>query len=187
MHEEIQKALDVLKVGGVILYPTDTVWGLGCDATNENAVKKIFEIKQRSESKSLIVLAADEHQLTRYVKDVPSIAWELMEVSERPMTIVYSNVSGLADNVIAEDKSAAIRIPKDEFCINLIRQFRKPIVSTSANISGKPAPGNFHEISKEIKSKVDYIVNHRQDGMLRGAPSSIIKLSEKGEVRVLRK
>ena len=120
MNEEIKKALEVLINGGLILYPTDTIWGIGCDATNEEAVKKIYALKQRSESKSLITLVANEHQLNRYVSEVPAIAFELMEVSDKPITIVYSNVSGLASNVIASDKSAAIRIPQDDFCRKLL-------------------------------------------------------------------
>lgn len=187
MEQEIKKSLEILRAGGVILYPTDTVWGLGCDATNENAVKKIFGIKEREESKSLIVLVSDENQLNRYVKNVPEIAWELIEASEKPITIIYPDVSGLANNLIAEDKSLGIRIPEDEFCKKLLLQFKKPIVSTSANISGDKTPGNFSDISEQLKEKVDYVVKWRQQETQQKNSSSIIKLSSKGEIEILRK
>lgn len=187
MNGEIKNTVEVLNKGGVILYPTDTIWGLGCDATNEKAVQKIFEIKRREESKSLIVLVADETRLNRYVKEVPPVVWELIEVSEKPLTIVYPGVRGLALNVTAADKSAAIRIPKDEFCKKLLFQFKKPIVSTSANISGEKTPSNFSEISDEVKNKADYIVPLRQNEMAKGQASSIIKFSEKGEIVIIRR
>src|SRR4051812_10778820 len=163
MEEDLQKALEVLHSGGVILYPTDTVWGLGCDATNEEAVLKLFEIKVRNEAKSLIVLVADEQQLLRTVKDIPEVAWDLIQNTERPLTIVYDNVTGLAPSVKAADGSAGIRIVKDEFCQKLIKKFGKPLVSTSANISGEPTPANFAEITEKLKKQVDYIVQWRQN------------------------
>ena len=187
MQQEIKNALDVLKRGGVILYPTDTVWGLGCDATNESAVKKIFEIKQRPESKSLIVLVADENQLNRYVNEVPVVVWDLIETADNPFTIVYPDVRGLASNVYAEDKSIGIRIVKDEFCQGLIHRFGKPIVSTSANISGEPTPRYFDEISEQIISKVDYVVNWRQHETASSQPSSIIKFFADGTFQIIRK
>lgn len=187
MFEEIKKAIEVLNAGGIILYPTDTIWGIGCDATNENAVQKIYELKQRTESKSMIVLVANDFQLNKYVKVVPDIAWELMEASDKPITIVYPNASGLAKNIIANDNSAAIRIPQDEFCRKLLQQFKKGIVSTSANISNEKSPRNFAEISEQLKSKVDYVVNWKQDDSTPSQPSAIIKLGMNGEIEIIRK
>ena len=187
MNEEINKALSILRNGGTILYPTDTIWGIGCDATNEKAVEKVYGIKQRQESKSLIVLASDEGMLNRFIKDVPALAWDLMEVSDTPLTIIYDAPRGLAKNVVAEDGSVGVRLVKDDFCQQLIHKFGKPIVSTSANISGTPAPQCFDEISEEIKSKVDYIVNWRQDDISKTKASSIIKLKSNGEFTIVRK
>jgi L-threonylcarbamoyladenylate synthase len=186
MEPDIQKALEILRAGGVILYPTDTVWGVGCDATNEEAVSKIFKIKKRSEAKSLIVLVGNENQLSRYVKDIPEVAWELMENTERPLTIIYDTVTGLAPSVIANDGSVGIRIVKDEFCQNLIKKLGKPIVSTSANISNEPSPSNFDEIADELKEQVDYVVNWRQEEIKKNQPSVIIKLALNGEFKIIR-
>lgn len=187
MEEEIKKSLEVLKSGGTILYPTDTVWGLGCDATNREAVDKIFKIKQRVESKSLIVLVDNEQKLNKYLKDVPAVAWDLIEFSEKPITIIYPDARGLASNAIAGDGSVGIRLTKDEFCKRLIGKLNKPIISTSANISGQPTPSNFSEISPEIIKSVDYVVNWRQHEKKNPPPSTIIKLAMNGEFTIIRK
>lgn len=184
---EIRRALETLRNGGTLLYPTDTIWGLGCDATDENAVRKIFRIKRREESKSLITLVSDEKMLSRFVDEVPPIAWTLMELSEKPVTIIYEKVGGLARNVIAENGSAGIRLVNDKFCKALIREFQKPIVSTSANISGEPAPQNFKGIKNEILEQVDYVVNYRQNETVAGRASSVIRLKPNGEFHILRK
>ncbi len=184
---DIQKCLEVLRTGGILLYPTDTIWGIGCDATNEKAVENIFAIKQRQESKSLILLVSDDGMLNRFVKNIPEVAWDLMEVSDSPITIIYDGGRGLAKNVFAEDGSIGVRKTNDEFCQRLIHKFGKPIVSTSANISGEPAPQNFSEIKEEIKQSVDYVVNWRQNELGNSKPSSIIKLKENGEIKIIRK
>lgn len=186
-EEEINKAVEVLKAGGTILYPTDTVWGIGCDATNKEAVDKVFRIKQRVESKSLIVLVDNDQKLNRYLNDVPAMAWDLIEFSEKPITIIYPGARGLAPNAIAQDGSVAIRLTKDEFCKRLIGKFNKPIISTSANISGEPTPGSFREISQSILDSVDHVVNLRQDENNNPPPSTIIQLAMNGEFRIIRK
>ena len=143
MNAQIDAAIDILKKGGIILYPTDTVWGIGCDATNEAAVEKVFKLKQRADSKSLITLVSDVDMVCKYVKEVPEIAISLIEINDKPMTIIYPEAIGLAKNVVAEDGSVGIRVPMSDFCTKLIGKFRRPIVSTSANISGNPAPAYF--------------------------------------------
>ena len=204
LDEIIAQALDVLKKGGVILYPTDTVWGIGCDATNEAAVQKVFAIKRRSEAKSLVLLACDLDMICRYVKEIPQIAIDLVEVNDAPMTIVYPGAMGLAPSVVAEDGSVGIRIPLQgegicgaEFCRQLVRKLRKPLVSTSANISGEPAPVHFADIAPEISEAVDFVVPANcGDGAGRsisleygasGRASQIIKLGLRGEVEIIRK
>ena len=172
--------------GGVILYPTDTIWGIGCDATNEEAVRRVYEIKQRSDSKALLVLVDTSVKVDFYVQDVPNVAWDLIELAEKPLTIIYSGARNLAPNLLAEDGSVGIRVTNEEFSQRLCRQFRKAIVSTSANISGQPSPGNFSEISDEIKSKVDYIVGYRQDDMGHPKPSGIIKMDKNGVFKIIR-
>jgi len=186
MKEDINKALETLKTGGIILYPTDTVWGLGCDATNEEAVKRIYEIKQRIDSKSMLVLLDNPGKLPSYVKDVPEIAWDLIETTDKPITIIYPGAKNLARNLIAEDDSIGIRITNEEFSNHLLFRFRKPIVSTSANISGEPSPKNFSEISDSIKNAVNYIVKTRQEEISNPNPSSIIKLGVTGEIKIIR-
>ena len=186
MKEVIDEAVRVLRGGGVILYPTDTVWGLGCDATNSEAVRKVFEIKRRSESKSLVLLAADLDMVARYIKQIPSIAIDLVEVNDAPMTIVYPGAQGLAPEVVAEDGSVGIRIPNHEFCVGLIKRLRLPLVSTSANISGEPAPGGFKDISPEILSAVDWCAPRRFEAGATGRASQIIKLGLRGEVEIIR-
>lgn len=187
MEEEIKNALEVLRKGGTLLYPTDTVWGIGCDARNKEAVNKLFKIKQRAEYKSMVVLVCDEKMLNRYVKEVPAIAWELIEATEDPLTIIYPDGRMLAESLIAADGSVGIRIVKDEFCRNLIHRFGKPIVSTSANVSGEPSPVSFSDIKLDILNKVDYIVNLRQQELSKNKPSTIIKVGMNGEIKILRK
>ncbi|WP_410220518.1 L-threonylcarbamoyladenylate synthase [Pedobacter sp.] len=187
MKEEINKALEVLKNGGVILYPTDTVWGLGCDATNETAVAKVNQIKGRSADKSLIILLDNDNKLASYVNDIPEVAYDLIEYAENPLTIVFSNAKNLAPSAINADGSIGIRIPKYEFCQQLLQRFRKPIVSTSANISGQPTPRFFDEISDEILEAVDYVINWEQENRTVKKPSTIIKLSPSGQFEFIRK
>lgn len=182
----LDEALAVLKAGGVILYPTDTVWGIGCDATNEAAVSKVFEIKRRSGAKSLVLLANDLDMVARYIKEIPSIAIDLVEVNDAPMTIIYPGAQGLAPNVVAEDGSVGIRIPDNDFCRELVRRLRHPLVSTSANISGEPTPSCFDEISEEIKSAVDYAAPKALEAGSTGRASQIIKLGLRGEVEIIR-
>ena len=184
---EINKCIDVLRQGGIILYPTDTVWGIGCDATNEDAVAKVYKLKKREDSKSMIILLDNEAKLLSYVREIPQQAWDLIDFSEKPLTIIYPDAKNLARNVIAEDGSIGIRITKDEFCRKLIEKFRKPIVSTSANISGKTAPVDFSSIDKEIQEGVDYVVNLRQNENTISNPSTIIKLGLRGEFKIIRK
>ena len=185
--EDIKNCLKTLKEGGVILYPTDTVWGLGCDATNSRAVKKIFEIKSRSESKSLIILVDSISMLERYVMEIPPIALDLIEVSDTPLTIIYPKAKNLATGIAAEDGSIAIRICSDIFCAELLRRYRRPIVSTSANISGKPSPAYFEEISQSVVDAVDYTVLYNREDRLKHKASPVIKVETNGEIKVIRK
>ena len=175
-----------MREGGVILYPTDTVWGIGCDATNEDAVRRVYEIKQRQDSKAMLVLVDSAVKVDFYVRDVPEIAWDLIELADKPLTIIYSGARHLASNLVAEDGSVGIRVTDEEFSKRLCQQFRKAIVSTSANISGQPSPANFSEISEDIKSAVDYIVGVRQEEMGHPKPSSIIKLDKGGVIKIIR-
>jgi L-threonylcarbamoyladenylate synthase len=183
---DLAAALKVLRRGGVILYPTDTVWGLGCDATNAGAVRKIFEIKQRAENKSLIILVNSVAMLERYVLNPPEIALEMAELSERPLTVVYDSGKSLAEGVSSADGSVGVRVCAEPFCDALIDALRRPLVSTSANISGSSAPAIFDEISEEVKAAVDYVCLWRQDDRSRAKPSSVIKVSGNGVVKILR-
>ena len=186
MQTEINNALQILKQGGLILYPTDTVWGIGCDATNLEAVEKIYGLKQRSDTKALICLVADDRMLKKYVKKVPEVAYNILDVADNPITIIYDDAQNLAKNLIADDNTIAIRIPNDDFCFQLLRRFNGAIVSTSANISGQPTPKSYKEISQEVLKGVDYVVNlHREK--ICNKPSSIIKLGNDGKVQVIRK
>lgn len=187
MQNDIKKACEVLKSGGVILYPTDTVWGIGCDATNEEAVKRVYEIKQRSDSKSMLVLIENPAKLQQYLTEVPDIAWDLIELTEKPLTIIYDGAKNLAPNLLADDGSIGIRVTDELFSRELCRQFRKPIVSTSANISGRPSPSKFSQIEKEIKEQVDYVVTFRQKENTNAQPSGIVKLNKNGTIKVIRK
>ena len=184
--EDIKKACEVMQKGGVILYPTDTVWGIGCDATNEEAVKRIYEIKRREDSKAMLVLVDSQVKVDFYTQDAPQIAWDLIEMSTKPLTIIYDKGRNLAINLLAEDGSVGIRVTSEEFSKQLCFRFRKAIVSTSANISGEKGASNFSEISKEIIDAVDYVVNYRQDDMSKPKPSSIIKLGNQGQIKVIR-
>ena len=172
--------------GGVILYPTDTIWGIGCDATNEEAVRRVYQIKQRSDSKAMLVLVDSPVKVDFYVQDVPEVAWDVIEVADKPLTIIYSGARNLASNLIAEDGSVGIRVTNEEFSKRLCQQFRKAIVSTSANISGQPSPANYSEITEELKSMVDYVVGYRQEEMGHPKPSSIIKLDKGGVIKIIR-
>jgi L-threonylcarbamoyladenylate synthase len=183
MHEDIKKALEVLKNGGIILYPTDTIWGIGCDATNEKAVERIYQIKNREDSKSMLVLMENPALLERYIIEVPEIAWDLVEVATTPLTVIYPG----AKNLISEDGSIGIRFTKEAFTTQLLQRFRRPLVSTSANISGEKSPVFFVEISEEIKNQVDYIVEYRQNDTTPALPSSIIKLGTGGRIDIIRK
>ena len=175
-----------MREGGVILYPTDTIWGIGCDATNEEAVRRVYEIKQRQDSKAMLVLVDSSVKVDFYVQDVPEVAWDLIELADKPLTIIYSGARNLAANLLAEDGSVGIRVTNEEFSKRLCQQFRKAIVSTSANISGQPSPKSFNEISEEVKSAVDYIVGYRQEETSNPKPSSIIKLDKGGVIKIIR-
>ena len=184
--DDVMNALRVLRAGGVILYPTDTVWGLGCDATNALAVRKVFDIKQRDDSRSLIILVNSVSMLERYVVDPPEVALQMAEWSQKPLTIVYDRGRSLAEGVASADGSVGVRICSDPFCDELINAFRKPIVSTSANISGTDAPAVFDEISQEVISAADYVCLYRQNDRSRSPASSVIKVSANGAVKILR-
>ncbi len=186
MIEDIKKACEVLRAGGLILYPTDTIWGIGCDATNEEAVKKVYELKKRSDNKAMLVLTDSPVKLETYVSEIPDIAWDLIEVADKPLTIIYSNAKNLANNLLGEDGSVGIRVTNEEFSRKLCESFRKPLVSTSANVSGESSPANFSEISEEVKNGVDYIVGYRQNDMQKASPSNIIKLGAGGLVQIIR-
>lgn len=183
--EDIRQACEVLQRGGVILYPTDTIWGIGCDATNPEAVKRIYEIKQRAESKSMLVLVDSMAKVERYVQDLPDVAWDLVELSDKPLTIIYDKARNLAENLLAADGSIGIRVTRESFSMQLCQRFRKAIVSTSANLAGAPSPTCFDDISDYIKQAVDYIVGVRRNEK-NGAASSIIKLSNDGQVSIIR-
>ena len=183
---EVKKCLEVLRDGGVILYPTDTVWGLGCDATNSQAVKRIFEIKRRADSKSLIALVDSYPRMEAYVAEVPDIAWDLIEVTEKPLTIVYPKGRGLASEMLAEDGSVGIRITQEPFSKALCAALRRPLVSTSANFSGQPSPACFAEIDAKLCNMVDYVADYRRQDREKKQPSSIIKLEGNGNFVLIR-
>jgi len=184
-EKDIEKCLEILKVGGLILYPTDTVWGIGCDATNKETVEKIYKLKRRSDEKAMIVLVADERDIMQHVAAPDLSLFDYLDKTTKPTTVIYEGALGFADNIVANDGSIAIRICKDDFCRQLIKRFRKPIVSTSANISGMPAPKIFKEITDEIKKGVDYIVEYKQQDEISAQPSSLIKWTN-GNVTILR-
>ncbi len=186
MKEDINRALEVLRSGGVILYPTDTIWGLGCDATNPEAVEKVYRIKEREPNKSMLILVDYPARVERYVEEMPDIAWDLIEVTNKPLTIIYHQAKHLPENLVASDGSIGIRVVQDKFCQQLITRFGRPVVSTSANLANQPAPANFKEIDRTIIDSVDYVVKWRQNETKKSSPSGIIKLGPGGEVEVIR-
>lgn len=186
-REDLQQALQVVQDGGVILYPTDTIWGIGCDATNPEAVHKVYQLKQREDAKALISIVDSNAKLMSLMRIVPPIAYDLIDVATSPLTIIYPNVHGLAPNLLAQDGSAGIRVVDSEpFCRALCERLRVPLVSTSANISGHPAPADFGEVAEEIKAGVDYIVQYRQEDRTKSVASHIIKLNADGTFVVIR-
>ncbi|MDE6342838.1 MAG: threonylcarbamoyl-AMP synthase [Muribaculaceae bacterium] len=184
--DDLNEAVRVMKEGGIILYPTDTVWGIGCDATNADAIEKIFRLKRRADSKSMLALVSSEGMLQRHVKEVPEIAWQLLDAAVNPMTIIYDDARGVAPNLPAEDGSLGIRITDERFSRALCDRMRGPVVSTSANISGKPTPMTFSEISGEIKEGVDYVCRFRREEKAGNRPSNIIKITKGNIVKVIR-
>ncbi|NML22533.1 threonylcarbamoyl-AMP synthase [Pseudoflavitalea sp. G-6-1-2] len=184
-NHDVEKCLETLHSGGVILYPTDTVWGIGCDATNNEAVKKIYEIKNRPGSKSMIVLLADERDLLQYVAAADLAIFDYLDNVQKPTTVIYDGAIGLAESLVNEDGSIAIRIVKEDFCRHLIKRFRKPIVSTSANLSGEPTAPSFAAISPAVVSKMDYVVKYRQNDITPTVPSSVVRWNN-GEITVIR-
>jgi sua5/yciO/yrdC/ywlC family protein len=186
LNDEVRKAANVINRGGIVLYPTDTVWGIGCDATNSEAVEKVFRLKQRPDHKAMIVLVSSADEAARYVRDFPEIAYDLIEFSEKPLTIVYDHGVLLAPQLLGPDGSVGIRVTNEAFSNALCRRLRRPLVSTSANLSGQPAAAVFSDISEEILDGVDYVVDYRRDDMRRSTPSTVMKLSSDGEFKVLR-
>ncbi len=187
IQEEIDKALAVLRSGGIILYPTDTVWGIGCDATNAEAVARIYALKRRDDSKSMIVLAADEEMVERYVGiEVPEAAWQLWEVSDKPLTLILDGAEGLAPNLLPAESTVAFRVVHHEFCERLVRALGRPLVSTSANLSGEPTPATFSTIAPAIKEGVDWVASPDFEGTATGCPSSIIRLGAGGQIAIVR-
>lgn len=185
---DINQTLETLRSGGLILYPTDTIWGIGCDATNAAAVDRIFRLKEREQAKSLIILLDGDHKLASYVQEIPEVAYQLIEYTDRPLTIIYSGAKNLAPNLLAEDGSIGIRIvTQHPFCSRLLQRFRKPIVSTSANLSGLPAPANFSEIDPAIIAGVDHVVTYGQDDTRRGTASVVMKLEPDGRFEFIRR
>lgn len=187
LDEDVKKAVEVMRQGGVILYPTDTIWGIGCDATNEEAVRRVFEIKKRADSKALICLVDSPDCVQRYVREVPTVAWDLMELTDTPLTIIFDGAKNLAPNLLAEDGSVGIRVTREEVSNRLCYRFQKPIVSTSANVSGEPSAACFAEISEEILGAVDYVMESRRKDTRKCHSSSIIKLGVGGEIQIIRK
>lgn len=186
MREEVVRTSEILRKGGSIIYPTDTIWGLGCDATSPTAVDKIYRIKERDPKQSMLVLVADIKMAENYLEELPEVAIQLFELSDKPLTLILEGAIRVAENLPAQDRSIGMRIPKDEFCQMLLKTFRKPIVSTSANLSGKPSPGCFQEIDKELLKRVDYVVDWKRAEASSKKASSIIRLGPGGEVRIIR-
>lgn len=186
MEREIQLALEVLRRGGVILYPTDTVWGIGCDATNAEAVQRIYSLKKSDDKKSMLVLCGNADMVVRYVNKAPGIAFDVMEMATKPLTLILPGAVGVAENLIPEEGTLGVRVPDHDFCQKLLCKFGRPIVSTSANISGEATPRNLAEVSKEIIEGVDFVVNPRFQGRPTGKPSSIIAFGEGNEVKIIR-
>lgn len=185
--EDIKTAVQTLRKGGIILYPTDTIWGIGCDASNEDAVRRIFQLKQREDSKAMICLVDNANRMQRYLRQVPDVAWDLVEFAEKPLTLILDGAVNLAPSLIAEDGSVGIRVTRENISHELCYRYERAIVSTSANISGAPSPSCFAEISDEIKNGVDYIMLSRQNDLSKGKPSQIIKLGLDGQIQIIRK
>lgn len=183
---EVQKAYEIVRHGGIILYPTDTVWGLGCDASNPTAVKKVMALKQRSEQKSFILLVADKYMVERFVVQVPEIAWDLVDMSDKPLTIIYPEGNGLPAEVLGPDGSVALRIPRHAFCQSLIRRLQRPLLSTSANISGQKSPASFAQLDPQLVKQVDWVAPSFLETGATGKASSIIKLGIDGQVAIIR-
>jgi len=187
MQQDIQKCIEVLAAGGTILYPTDTIWGIGCDATQSQATQKVYQLKQREDAKAMLVLVDSVDMLSRYVEEIPAMAEDIIEINDDPLTIIYPTGRNLAANLLSMDGSIGIRITSDPFCTELLHRFRKPLVSTSANIAGQPAPAIFSDIAANIKAMVDYTVSWRQDDRTKRKPSGILKVKLNGEIEVIRK
>ena len=185
--EDIKTAVQTLRKGGLILYPTDTIWGIGCDASNEDAVRRIFQLKQREDSKAMICLVDNANRMQRYLRQVPDVAWDLVEFAEKPLTLILDGAVNLAPSLIAEDGSVGIRVTRENISHELCYRYERAIVSTSANISGAPSPSCFAEISDEIKNGVDYIMLSHQNDLSKGKPSQIIKLGLDGQIQIIRK
>ena len=185
--EDIKQAVQTLRQGGLILYPTDTIWGIGCDASNEEAVRRIFQLKRREDSKAMICLVDSANRMQRYLRQVPDVAWDLVEFADKPLTLILDEAVNLAPSLIAEDGSIGLRVTKENISHELCYRFEKAIVSTSANISGQPSPACFNEISDEIKQGVDYIMRSRQNDLSKSKPSQIIKMGIDGQIKIIRK
>lgn len=185
-HDDLKNALEALKSGGLILYPTDTVWGIGCDATNAGAVERIYQLKKRPSHKQMLILVDHPSRLAAYMEEVPSLAWDLIELSTKPLTIIYPQARNLANNLIGSDGTIAIRVTSELFSQTLCSRFRKPIVSTSANISGQPAPRCFSEIDQDLLNGMDYVVHYRRNDHEHRNPSGILKLGIGGEIQIIR-
>lgn len=184
---DIKNAVEVMRKGGVILYPTDTIWGIGCDATNADAVRRVYEIKKREDSKALICLVDSANRMQRYFRKVPEVAWELVDYATKPLTLILDGAVNVAPNLLAEDGSLGIRVTHEEFSRQMCYRFQKAIVSTSANISGEPSPQNFYDIPDEIKEQMDYVVSFRRGEKTKAQPSQIIKLTEDGQIKIIRR
>jgi L-threonylcarbamoyladenylate synthase len=184
--DDMEQAVKTLREGGVILYPTDTIWGIGCDATNADAVKRVYEIKRRQDSKAMIVLANSDAMIANHVEQAPEVAWDVVTLATNPTTVIFDKGRNLAPNLMAADGSVAFRLTREDFSSQLCFHLRRPIVSTSANISGQPSPKSFGDIADEIIKAVDYVVRYRQDDRTPASPSSIIKIGNKGEVKIIR-
>ena len=186
-QKDIRTAVQTLRQGGLILYPTDTIWGIGCDASNEEAVRRIFQLKRREDSKAMICLVDSADRMQRYLRQVPDVAWDLVEFAEKPLTLILDGATGLAPSLIAEDGSVGLRVTKENISHELCYRYQRAIVSTSANISGEPSPACFNEITDEIKQGVDYIMRSRQNDLSKSKPSQIIKLGLDGRIQIIRK
>ena len=185
--EDIRQAVETLRAGGLILYPTDTIWGIGCDAANADAVKRVYALKRRSEAKALICLVDSANRLQRYSRSIPDVAWDLIEYAEKPLTLILDGAIGLAPNLVAEDGSIGMRVTRERISHELCFRFQKAVVSTSANVSGEPSPANFSEVSEEIRNGVDYVMKSRQNDLSRATPSKIIRLRADGQITFIRK